>query len=182
MTEYRMKRTWNAGQVERIGEAVFPRDVTYTVTGDPAEPDITVRFEIRDGRPELVEFSMLAKPKGRGLRASDLQIFIDSLVERAFAKVALIPRDGGGMTPPKNDSEIWRARGAATEARQTTRRKTPQATLEEVARVYQQHITGAPTAAVAAFFSLSHRTAARRVKEAADAGLLPKGDQGKKRG
>lgn len=91
MSERRMKRSWSAGEVERIGDVVFPKKVTYTLYGGD-EPEITTHFEIRDGRPELVELTVRALPKGRGLRASDMDLLLESLVSAAFAKVALIPR------------------------------------------------------------------------------------------
>lgn len=188
MTERRLKRTWSAGEVERVGDVVFPKRVTYTLHGGD-EPEITTHFEVRNGRPELVELTVRAKPKGRGLRASDMQLLLDSLVSAAFAKVALIPRVDGdgeplGMTPPRDDRETWQAKGAVNAARpraQRERRPIPLSVLEEVARIYRENAEGKPTDSVATILGLSPRTAARRVKQAEEAGLLPATVKGKKR-
>ncbi|MEV8372471.1 hypothetical protein AB0P21_07015 [Kribbella sp. NPDC056861] len=184
-----MKHTSSLGDVERVGDVVFPRKVTYTLYGGD-EPEITTHFEIREGRPELVELIVRAKPKGRGLRASDMDLLLEALVSAAFAKVALLPRtdeEGAvrGMTPPRDDRERWQAKGAAGSARPRRQRQSrpiPQAELEEVARIYKDNLAGKPTETVATFLGYSMRTAARRVKQAEEAGLLPPTEPGKKRG
>lgn len=89
------------------------------------------------------------------------------------------------MTPPRDDREAWQARGAATTARprpQRQRQPIPPAELEDVARIYKEHVAGKPTDAVATILGYSPRTAARRVKQAEEAGLLPQTVKGKKRG
>lgn len=53
---------------------------------------------------------------------------------------------------------------------------------ERVAEIFREHVGGAPTQAVAALLGVASRTAARRVQQARDAGLLPATKQGKKKG
>ena len=56
------------------------------------------------------------------------------------------------------------------------------AELEEVARIYREHVDASPTRAVAMLGGYaSERTAARRVQQAREAGLLPKTTPGKRR-
>jgi hypothetical protein len=50
-----------------------------------------------------------------------------------------------------------------------------------VARIYQEHLDAHPAKAVALLGGYTERTAARRIKEAENAGLLPPTTPGRKR-
>ena len=73
-------------------------------------------------------------------------------------------------------------RGAVADIRRARsgrpRAVTPER-LRKVAEVYRQHFADRPTEAVARSFGVSHRTAARYIRQARDAGHLPETDPGK---
>jgi transposase-like protein len=52
---------------------------------------------------------------------------------------------------------------------------------QDVADIYRQHIDDRPTEAVSRAFGKSHRTAARWVQQAREAGLLPDTTPGKRK-
>jgi hypothetical protein len=68
------------------------------------------------------------------------------------------------------------------EARKARRGAVSKAELEQVAKVYREHLVGGPTAAVRLLLGYkSERTAARRVQQARAAGLLPATTPGKRK-
>ena len=108
------------GGLTQIGDVAVPRVAVYAHDGDIGEPDLEVTFEVRDGRPECVDFHVRAKPDGRGIRTADLQMVTN--------------------------------------------------------------LDASPTAAVRMLLGYkSERTAARRVQQAREAGLLPATTPGKRK-
>lgn len=67
------------------------------------------------------------------------------------------------------DEVIGRKRGAS------------EAEIEQVSDIYRRNLTADPTGAVQRFFGYKGRTAARRVQQAREKGLLPPTTQGKKK-
>jgi hypothetical protein len=140
-------------------------------------------FEVRDGRPECVEVHVRAKPDGRGIRTADLQVLnVDAAAVNTFAAVALKPGGGTWSWMFKTDEEEAR-RNLRTihEARMARRGKVTRAELEQVPAVYREHVASSPTRAVSLQLGYPERTAARRVQQAREAGLLPQTTQGKRR-
>ena len=173
-----------------------PAAVEFTFTGEPGEPDVFGRFEIRAGRPECVEIRITARPNGRDLRTADLQgiteVGVDALTSEAFERFAVEPNADGSWTWEANELDAdgrprakaawdiqadrdlaWLAAGELRERRQS-RRPVSQEELEVVAGIYREHVDGNPTAKVQKVFGYSKRTAFRRVEQARAAGLLPR--------
>lgn len=156
--------------------ALVPTEVRRDLTGDNGAPDASIRFQIRDGRPECTEVVIRAKPDGREVRTSDLAaIHLESLAISVFTYVGLRPEndDPGTFGPPDSDSETWAITNAVHQARTSRRGTVTTEDLEEIAELYRHHSgSGAPVKAIAALRGLSERTAARRVQQAREAGIL----------
>jgi hypothetical protein len=84
--------------------------------------------------------------------------------------------------PPKDDQEWWAVNKEVNHARTATRgvRGPSSEVLEQVARLYRAHSAGSPVRVIADLLGTSERTAARRVQQARQAGLLPLTTQGRK--
>jgi hypothetical protein len=158
-----------------LGDSAVPPEALLTFEGTRGSPDVSMNFEIRDGRPECVGITVKAKPDGRGIRSADLALFnIDSLTIGVFAQLANFGVNAS------DEKQLWQTIRNVTEARTARRGAVTQAELEEVARVYRDHIDAAPTRAVETLLGYTERTAARRVQQARAAGLLPKTTPGKR--
>ncbi len=163
----------HGGFVE-LGDAIVPPKAVWTFTGEKGSPDVTVRMEIRDGRPECVEVHVIAKPDGRGIMTADLRMFnIDDRVVDTFAQL--------GVLGVNDDGERRKVFRDVNEARRSTRGTVTPAELADVARVYRENIDRTPTQMVGHLLGYSPRTAARRVEQARAAGLLPKTTPGKRK-
>src|SRR6266536_2767929 len=95
------------GGLVRLGDAVVPHRVVYSLEGEGGEPDLKMYFEVRDGRPECTGITITVKPGGRGIRTADLQVFnLDVMTANVFTTVAVMrnrtnPFDG---TPVPDDT------------------------------------------------------------------------------
>jgi hypothetical protein len=172
------------GGLVELGDVAVPRVAVYAHDGDEGEPDLEVTFEVRDGRPECVDFHVRAKAGGRGIRTVDLQMVtnLDAMVEYLYERVTPVP--GGSAFNwmwRQTEENAERARRAAYEARKARRGTVTRAMLEDVAKVYREHLDSSPTRAVAIEFGLAPRTAARRVEQARAVGLLPQTTPGKRK-
>jgi len=177
----------DGGYVE-LGSAIVPPKAQLTFEGIKGSPDATLSFEVRDGRPECVEIRVRAKSDGRGIRSADMREFnLDDLTAYVFTDLAIaVPDEGAGLGPgsiytPENEAVMQRAARDVREARMSRRGSVTRADLEEVARIYREHSDASPTRAVAMLLGVSERTAARRLKLAEEAGLLPPTTPGRKR-
>ena len=160
------------------GRTIVPSRVTLVGLGHKAAGTLRAEFEVLDGVPECILFSLEAVPGGRGIRTPDLRGFnIDGLVVNAFLRDAYRIPEGGSKDDqavrPESERELWALRASLERARRRRRGRASEAELIEVARVYQQDTEGAPVMAVANQLSYSDRTAARRVSQARALGLLP---------
>jgi len=163
------------GPVALLGDVPVPPEAVMTFEGAEGSPDVTMRFEVRDGRPECVDISVRARPDGRGIRSSDVAMFnVDTLAVGVFEDLAMVDRPDEPMAV--------RVRRDITEARLRTRGVVTREELERVAEIYRSNVGRAPTQAVAGSLGYSARTAARRIKAAEEAGLLPPTTPGKRRG
>jgi hypothetical protein len=183
--------------------SLFPRAV-FTVIGQGSQPDATVAFEIhplplhepsdpflrvhevKNARPEVIGIHIAAKPGGRGITTADLRSFaLDELTTDAFtvAGVPMFNADEFAAAPWDYPAQDYRQIARTMrEARQSSRGKVTRAELEEVARVYREHIDTTPIQAVRSVGGYnSDRTAARRVQQARAAGLLPMTTPGKRK-
>jgi hypothetical protein len=167
-----------------LGRTLVPPMATFEIQGANGAPDATVRFEVRDGRPECVEISVKADPSGRGIRSADMTLFnIDNLIENVFTELGSVieqnphnPAESIATWPQESERAHWARRGDVHVARANRGPTTEE--LERVASIYRAHHGGAPLQAVAKLLSISRRTAARRVAQARDAGLLPSSGAG----
>lgn len=154
---------------QMLGDVLVPRRVTVTMAGHLGDPDVRIQFEVREGRPDCTEFTVKAKPNGRGIRSSDLTTLnVDGIAESAFLDFATHRE---GATFGGQDGETWALRKGIGDAIHAPGRGPTSAELEEVARIYREHPT-APTSAVEKLLGYSRRTASRRVQQARDAGVL----------
>jgi hypothetical protein len=187
--------TWDyQGEAVRMGDTdtFVYEQVTIRGRGLKGAPDLFAQFKVQDGTPECVEFNLRAQELGRGIRSADLRLFdLERITIAAFTRRTLKPAAGERRYEPIiDDREFWSAVGAVTTATQR-RQSANQAELSEVARLYDEHVdpkvaddefAGKPTKAVQVAMGYSARTAARRVQQARDAGLLPGTTPGKKKG
>jgi hypothetical protein len=165
----------SGGLIALDGGAVVPPKARMTFDGIKGTPDVVMSFEVRDSRPECTSVIVTAKPNGRGIRTADMQMFnIDNLAIGVFGQLA--------TTGVRDQQYAEQAVRSVHEARLSRRGALTRDELEEVAKVYREHLDASPTKAVKLLLGYSSdRTAARRVKQAEDAGLLPKTTQGKRR-
>lgn len=162
-----------------LGRTLVPPVATFEIEGANGAPDAIVRFEVRDGRPECMEISVKANPSGRGIRSADMTLFnLDTLIEHVFTELGSVieqnphnPSESIAIWPKESERAYWARRGDVHVAR--ANRGPTKEELERVASIYREHHGGAPLQAVAMLLSTSRRTAARRVAQAREAGLLP---------
>lgn len=162
----------------------FPSWVELRATGQKGAPDVFFRAEMRDGVPDVVDFRITAKSSGRPVRTADLAAWqpLELMAFDAFQRHAE-PLDveerqrrqreeqGALSLGPRSEAEAIEIRKSLELSR--AKGKGPsRAELEEVAKVYQE-ASAKPTETVARVLAYSWRTAARRVQQARQAGLLP---------
>ena len=172
----------------RIGETLVPPRVGFYGEGQNGAPDIEADFEVRDGVPECVSFAISAKTDGRAVRTADLHAFnIDKITFGAFMRFGIRDADAGSRRSLwhvedgalVDEAGWWASQNDFTRAR-ANRRPITEAELREVATTYREHMGYNPTQAVESL-GYTRRTAARRVQQAREAGLLPPTSPGKKR-
>lgn len=161
---------------ERFGDTVVPARVAYVIDGDHSSPSLRVEFEIRDGRPFCAGVHFAASPQGRSIRTGDLAALpgLERLAEESFAELAI---RAGTVSP--FDAHIGDDTAGKRQARAEVHTRGD-AELRVVARVYRENVDGRPGEAVQAL-GYTPRTAARRIQQAREKGLLPKTTQGKRK-
>lgn len=188
MTQVQITGTGFARLASREDHYSVPKEVVLTHIGDLDQPDLMARAALIDGAPVITQLSITSKPKGSPVRNTHLDdLSMDKLALRAMLEMATqIEQTDAKMfrltRVGKQETDTWQVVGALDEVQKTRPRNTSPALLAQVAEIYTKHLDRAPTQAVATTLGLSQRTAARRVKQAEDAGLLPSTTQGKKRG
>jgi len=172
----------------RLGDYALPEEVTCELEGDKGDPDLAVRFQVVEGRPQCVEVRAEAKAGGRAVRTSDLHSLpLDAMTVSVFAQAALRSRydpetNVTTSEPIADEREFWSAVNAADAAVKAPRRGTTRAELEQVADLYRQYVEGRPVETIRTLMGYgSERTAARRVEQARAAGLLPETTPGKRK-
>ena len=197
MQEREVDFTYTGNGVRMAGSDFLVWSEAHVLGVDKASgaPDLEARFEVRDGVPECTEFTLRSKPGGRAVRTADLRLFdMDGFTLHVFTRKGAVLKKpegtAGAAQPLASEREWWAANAAVAEA-QRGRRSVSRWELEEVARIYNDNIHGTssatspapgPTKAVEQALRLSGRTAARRVQQARDAGLLPPTTPGRKLG
>jgi hypothetical protein len=163
------------GWVE-LGDLDVPEGIRMTSEGLKGAPDLTIEFAVREGRPEVVGFHLVAKPTGRGIRTADLHGFtsLDRLAFNAFIQNTRRP---GGVWF-FDEAEYHRARRDIQDA-QARPGSPSEAELEAVAHAYLAAGQDKPTEAVQNELGYSRRTAERRIQQARERGLLPPAKRGR---
>jgi hypothetical protein len=159
----------------QFGDTVVPRRVAYTIEGDHSSPSLRIEFEIRDERPFCSSVHIDASAQGRSIRTGDLTSLpsLERLAEECFAELAM--RAG-----TSNPFEAFIGDKAGVRQARGEIHSGGDAELKEVARVYREHVDERPVEAVEAL-GYTRRTAARRIQQAREKGLLPKTTQGKRK-
>ena len=177
---------WDDRDRVRVGNRLVPRaiDVTYPGVGD--RPELTMRIEVRDGSPQCVEVRVRALDAGREVRATDMRaVRIEDWVELIVGSVAdeVVADDGETVTTVvRLDKRAYRdAVETIRSARKHGRPRVSDDVLRQAADIYRDNILGAPLHAIASAMGVSHRTAARYVQRAREAGYLPETKPGIRR-
>ena len=167
-------------------DASIPSAFEMTLESGDGTPDLSLRFEVRDGVPQCRRATLQSSPDGREVLASDLRgVKLEDLLELWVARALWVydelREDGCVVTVVVEPPEDGRREALAQlrAVRRDARRKVTDEFLREVARVYRENADGNPTAAVARFSGRSHRSAAMYVKQAREAGLLGPAIRGK---
>lgn len=169
-------------------DVVVPSRATWRAVGAGDMPDAVAHFEVRDGVPELREVHLVAKPEGRTLLTSDFDAFrSENLTRNVFEALAM-----SFVGPDPETGEVSMQKATTRQAQRAVddlparRPGRPSALtpgeLERVARVYLDDESGKPVVAVRERLGYaSERTAARRIKQAEEAGHLPPTTRGRRR-
>ncbi len=155
--------------------------------------ELRLALEMREGVPEVREVTFRSVGTGRAVRATDLRIKLDDLLEDALMLAALLVStdakwrdtpfgrrelaaapelyEGPWVRPSANESERLATKRAVQQTRKGPRRKVTDELLRDVAEVYRAHIDDRPTQAVRERFGMPQSTAAlyvRRARERTD--------------
>lgn len=165
---------------------LVPTAAVASVVGADDLPDLMAQVALVDGAPVITQLSITSKPHGMAVRDSHLDgLSMDKLARTTLLEMAIrIERTEDGVKLghiEDQTSDMWAVVDAFDHA-QKSRRGPSSALLQQVADIYRAHVDQSPARAVAEVLSLPQRTAARRIKQAEEAGLLPKTTPGKKRG
>ena len=164
-----------------LGDISVPQSVSWHIDGDPVTPgrgwpDVTARFEMRDGVPTCVDFHVTCKPGARGITTGNLRTFdLEKIAERAFLLHAMAATPDGPLSPIVPDL-VRHAEEALSMIHKagSQRWAEPLAELREVARVYlTPKNRGEQRKAVARWLGVEDSTASRRIKSAREMGLIP---------
>jgi hypothetical protein len=148
---------------------------------DETAPIRRLKIEVREGIPMCTEVQLLARPDGRGLKASDLEsVDVAGWVEDVLAECTFDIGADGEVTIRRGSRE---GRTAIREAQRAGRRKVTPELLAQGADVYRKNLDHKPIEAIADTFDLEYRTAARYVQmcRSDEFRLLPKIQRGKRK-
>jgi hypothetical protein len=178
-----LSATWdNRAQEVQVGDRWIPPEILVTSRTD-SEPDLMMKIEVRKGIPVWSEVTFRARPDGPEVRKRDLDIPLDDWLELIVAACSM---SVGSVDSTGRATSLLRPiedPAALTNVRRVRsgRPRIAHEHLQKVAEIYREHIEGRPTEAVSRAFGVSHRTAARHVQQARDAGLLTGTTPGKRK-
>lgn len=178
---------FDQGDLVRIGDRGVPRriEVTFPSTADKW-PSATFVIEVRRRVPVCTKIEIAAHDEGREVKSVDLRaVKLEEWVENIVAETSVQLHDQPGeasytIRGALSESEFKDAREVVRYARKGARRTVTDDLLKEVAAIYRENVGSSPVEAVMNAFQTSHRTAARYVSRAREAGHLPPTSQGKK--
>jgi hypothetical protein len=168
----------------QVGDRMVPERVTAMFPGEDGAPTIRLELEVRNGVPECRQILIEATPDGREVRHLDLRaIQLETLIARVYSAVTVHRQEAGNghlwTWKWHAPEEAAKARREMERARAGRPRKLSDERIRKAAEVYRTHLGDRPTEAVAAAFSVAHRTAAKYVMEARARGFLPPTTPGK---
>ena len=135
----------------------IPAQVEVRQVRGPEEPVLTARIEVRNGRPDLVEFVLKSTEGGRGLRTADLtRVNVDGLIRRAYDDLGVPFQRPYGARADRSRKRRPTGRPSKLDDRDL---------LLEVERVYKE-APRAPVQAVGALLGVKHRQASQYVQKA----------------
>jgi hypothetical protein len=168
-----------------LGDNLFmPKWLTVDVHGYD-EPDLTVRVELRNSAPRIVQVSYVATKDSREIRPvdfrdSDLESFIRLYETFVYEIVYDETQDQVSISAAADDhGELASIIHKDIEQRRHGKRVINTVFLQQVATVYRENIEHAPTEAVSRTFGVKHRQATDYVKQARERRLLPPTKQGR---
>jgi len=158
-------------------------------------PEARLGLELRNGVPEVREVLVRSVGTGRAVRATDLRLKLDDLIEDALAEAAFLHDDRTAegwrdspfarrelaanphafddmIRPSGDDAERRSTKQQVQKARRRPRQKVTDEVLRQVADVYRANVNDRPTQAVRERFDLRPSTASLYVRRARDAGYL----------
>jgi hypothetical protein len=162
----------------RVGDRLVPRAIDVQLPSTSDLPALAMRIEVRGGIPVCAELTFRAKDDGRDIRTTDLRaVRLEEWIENIVAAVSaqVVDESTGVVTAAVDLSEDAHRAAVATvrAARRGGRRRVTDDLLRRVAETYREHLpSGRPVEAVRIAFGTSHRTAARYVQLARQAGHL----------
>jgi hypothetical protein len=185
----------HADESADVGDKQVPKWIELTTSGG-AGPDMRVRVEVRDGSPQIVELSWIARAGQREIRQKDLRNvdlpqLAGDLYSGFFQEVGPFPTGPDGSFPDDQQIDEWAAqvRKSRTAARNfVDRQRRPREHrainddfLKSVAAVYRANIhKRAPVEEVVKHFGVGYRTSSLYVEKARKRGFLPPTTRGKK--
>ncbi|GAB1811127.1 DUF6214 family protein [Mycobacterium sp. MUNTM1] len=173
----------SAGDWVEVGDRWIPRRIVVH-SPMPNQPHLTMTIEVRQGIPVYTVVTLQARPDGPDVRKKDLDLPLDYWLEQIVAACSVVAveldESGRPKRVRKKASDRRVAMANVRRARSGRPRMSPEH-LQKVAEIYREHINDRPTEAVRLAFGKEHRTAARYVQQAREAGLLPPTTPGKRK-
>lgn len=174
------------GDAVRVGDRLLPRKITAVFESVAGRPGLELDVEVVRGVPQCRRITIVAADDGEEVRQVDVAaVRIDEWVEAitaAFAKPCTDTADGNVRIRPQTAEEEAGARDRIARARRLARRGGPEAAhLEDVARIYREHLDNAPARAVARALGVGERQAGNYIAAARREGFLPPTTRGRKR-
>jgi hypothetical protein len=170
----------------RVGDRVLPRKITAVFESVAGRPGLELDVEVVRGVPQCRRIAIVAAADGEEVRQVDVAaVRVDEWVAAivaAFAKPYTETPDGAVRIEPQTAEEEAEARDRIARARRLARRRGPSAVhLDDVARIYREHLDDAPAEAVARALGVGRRQAGNYIAAARREGHLPPTTRGRKR-
>lgn len=170
----------------RVGDRVLPRKITAVFESVAGRPGLELDVEVVRGVPQCRRIAIVAAADGEEVRQVDIAaVRVDEWVDAitaAFAKPWTETADGAVRIEPQTAEEEAEARDRIARARRLARRRGSAAVhLDDVARIYREHLDDAPAAAVARALGVGTRQAGNYIAAARREGHLPPTTRGRKR-
>lgn len=165
-----------------VGDQLVPQKIIFRAFRPDGgqTPWLTMGIEVLNGVPQCTYLALAADAESE-VRAKQLKaIRVDDWVAAIATGCANVNVESGTLEIHKPEWTHEQQRDIERAQRRRSDPRSNRALLDRVAELYRAN-SDAPNMAVAAEFGVSVRTAARWAGYASEAGLLPKGERGKKR-